>query len=243
MTTHREVYDPNAQPLNPEELKIAIRDNINHHREFVRSHVDPKIPTQEVSAESYQFLETPLILPDGGLLYGWVKHRGGHSSWDIADKHCSQILKFEDSKSKNVISPIGSWVALTSSKNLTQQFHELSDSEFRKNEQCNKEKEAEKIRQIREREETLKAGISEFAEDSLDYYVVQKVSLAENEYTLEQAMKRVKEARKNIDLLTDRIKTLDQKNPEHKKNALSRYNKERNDAGLDEVRAFSHKNR
>lgn len=236
MSTHKDVYNPAAAPLNPQDLGIAIRDNINHHREFVRSYTDPKIDAQQFAVVSYQFLETPLMLPDGGLFYGWVKYRGGCPSEQAAQEHAVQLLKFEDSKSKNTIFPVGSWCALTTSKQLTKEFHEFSEQEFRQNEQKRKEKEAEEIREIRAREEKLKAGISQYAEDSLDYYITQKVSLAENEYTLKQAMNRVKEARKNIDTLTERLESLDKKYPDHKNNALARYNQERTDAGMDTVK-------
>lgn len=230
--------DPNAKPLSLEELNVALRDNVNVHREFIKQHTDPPIDGQDWSLVSFRFLQTPLMLPDNELFYGWVKLRGNYSTDGEAEKRAEHLLQYFDSQNKNRIVKTGAWVPLTSSKLLTKEFHEFSDQRFKQKIIEAEKKQQEEIKQVREREEKLKQGIDQFDEDSLDYYIVKKVSLAENEYTLEQALKRVKECRSNLDRLNEEIERLEKEHPEYIEEALPKYNEERKDAGLEEVVSF-----
>lgn len=240
-TLDKEVLNPAAKPLSPEELKFAIRDNICVHREFIKSHFDPTIPSQQAGVVAFKFLENPLMLPDNELFYGWYKVRNACSNEAEAQTFATELLKTHDSKTKNRIIPIGHWVPLTSSKLFTKQFNEFSDQSFRQNIIDSENREKEAVKEIRAREEKLTKGISQFDENSIDYYIMKKVTLAENEHTMERAVKTVKETRRNISELTECIEKLDAKFPGYKNESLSVYNKERRDAGLEQVSSFNFK--
>jgi len=239
MTTDAEVFDPSAKPLDVKELAIAIRDNICVHREFIKAKIDPTIVDQDVGAFSFKYLQAPFILPDGELFYGWMKFRGSHRSVDDATDYLKELLKFHDSKSKNRVYKAGAWVPLTSSKLLSKEFHTFSEDKWRINEQESIERQRKEIKEIRQREEQLKQGIGQFEEGSLDYYIMKKVTLSENEYTLERALTTVKECRKNMNPLVEHIELLEKEHPEYIDQALNKYNEERVDAGLENVPSFS----
>lgn len=238
MSTDAEVFDPSAKPLNDQELKIAIRDNVCEHREFVKAQVDPALSDQEVAILAYKFLEAPLMLPDNELFYGWVKVRGAHNNWESAQKYSEQILKYHDSKNKNRIVKMGVWVPLSSSKLLTKETVTVAESEWQKEQIKGLEREKEMIKEIRDREEKLKQGIDQFEENSLDYYIMKKVTLAENQHTLERAMDTVKNCRKNLNTLVPEIEKMEKEHPEYVEEALPKYNKERVEAGLESVTSF-----
>lgn len=238
MSLPKDVYDPSAKPLDPAELGVALRNNQTTHREFIREQVDQRIADQEWGNIAFNFLETPLMLPDNQPFYGWFKLRGAFPNEDQAVKHIERLLQYHDSKSKNWTVPMGKWVPLTSSKLLTKQFHEVSNDEWRKNEAKTLAREREQIAEIRAREEQLKKGVTEYTEDSLDYYITKKVTLAENEYTQKRAKETLRQTEKNLDSLRKELAELDTKYPEHKKQALGRYNQEREAAGLEAVKNF-----
>jgi len=244
-TLDKDVFDPNAKPLDARELDLAFRNNVCTHREFIKSHIDPPILGQTYALASYKFLDITRelkILPDGEPLYGWVKLRGNYATEEEAQKAAKDLLQGQDSKSKIQIYRVGGWTPLTSSTLLTKQFDEFSDQQWRQKMIDDKKKQEQQIKEIREREEQLKQGIDQYTEDSLDYYVMKKVTLAENQYTMDRAMKTLKETRKNINDLEKEIEELDSKYPDHKKNALEQYNKERREAGMEEVSSFNFKN-
>lgn len=238
MSLPKDVYDPSAKPLDQAELKVALRNNATSHREFIRANVDQPIADQDWGDIAFNFLETPLILPDNQPFYGWFKLRGSYPNEDSAVKYIERMLQHHDSKSKNWAVPVGKWVPLTSSNMLTKQFHEVSNDEWRKNEQTTKQKEKEQIADIRTREEKLKAGTEQYEEDSLDFYITKKVGMAEVEYTAKRAADTLRQAEKSLEKIKKTISSLDAKYPEHKKNALAKYNEERVAAGLDPVKEF-----
>lgn len=239
MSIDSAVYNPNAKPLDKQEFEIALRDNVNIHREFIRERIDPKIPDQTVGLMSFKFLKNPLVLPDDELFYGWYKIRGNFRDDDAASKYAAELLKDHDSKNKIKIGDVGVWHHLTSSKLLTKEHKEIAVDEWNKQKQLEDEKMNKQLKEIQEREKKLKSGIDEYEPGSLDYYITKRVSLAENEFRFEQAMKTVRECRKNVENLKPEIEKMENDHPSYLKDALPKYNKERVDAGLEEVRSFN----
>lgn len=236
-TTDGDVKNPIAQSLNPDELKVAIRDNVCNHREFIRDDRDREIKEQQVGIVSFKFLETPLQLPDGELFFGWYKLRGNHPDEQTATAEATNILKHYDSKSKNKLIQVGAWSHLTSSKMFTKEFTEYSENQFLNRIKKEEAEQKEQVEQIRAREKKLSEE-QEFDPESLDYYITKNVSLSHNEYTLKKALERVKQCRKNIDTVSAELKRLDKKYPQHKEDALGRYNEERVAAGMEPVKSF-----
>lgn len=234
----RDVHNPSAKPLDFSELKIAFRDNVCVHREFIKDHIDPPLSGQEFGVVSFKYLETPLMLPDKELFYGWFKLRGNYPTEDSAVERAKTILQHQDSKSKNKIMKCGAWIPLTSSKILTTEFQEFSDNTYYQKVLDERKKEKEQVAEIKRREEELKKGIDQFEPDSLDYYVTKKVTISQNKYHLEKALEQVKECRENMNKLEKEMAKLDEEHPEYASQALTQYNKKRDESGLSEVKSF-----
>ena len=199
--------------------------------------VDPPIQGQHLGLLSFMIFKEPRNLRNGMPVYGFVKLRGNWSDYSQAKFEASKIIREVDSKYVIRITQMGAWVPITEEDAFVK---EKLDVKMRKGEislrdEAVKENEAEcrRIqREIREREEDVKAGDIYDDPTSLRFYSMRRVTELRLMDTRVNLIRQLNSYKMILRKVQKETKRLERDHPEYIDQWIDCYNKERRKAGI-----------
>ena len=238
---------PVASPpwLNPEWESLrgsvgmaAVNGQNVHYPMVARSARDTPVPGQSHAIVSFMMLETPQETP-GGRVFGFFKVRGCHGDLNLTKAAAANIVREQDSKSRNLITEVGWWMPLTNGQthvkeelpvldNATDQFDRIRISKIEEEQKLA----AQKAKEVEDRkEEMLTSGDINDDPESIRYFVMKMVnwfSLKETIATLEKQKQELIAARlRSREIVAEKLS----KHPEYIDEWLGVYNAGRAEAG------------
>ena len=237
MSESKGKFDPYADPLTGEDGRAACEQLIKQFTKVVRTDRDPPIASQQVGLISMKLFSTPHDV-EGKPVYGLLKLRGNYGSSSSAASEAARLIKNTDSVNIIYNAPVGAWVPITENISACEDRVDVKtdDSQQALYDDASKEKKEEKLkimREIREREEELKNGTDAYNEKfGLDFYVYRRVT----ELRLSEHIVKLKEQIEQVDkkrlYVRKSLAYLEQRNPDHTKVWVERYNEERTKSGI-----------
>jgi hypothetical protein len=230
-------FDPYADALTGEDGRAACEQLIKPFTRVVRTDRDPPIASQQVGLISMKLFSTPKEVA-GKPVYGLLKLRGNYGSSSSAASEAARLIKNTDSVNVIYNAPVGAWVPITENISACEDRVDVKtdDSQHALYDEASKEKKEERMkimREIREREEELKNGADAYNEKfGLDFYVgrrVTEIRLSEHIAKLNEQIEQVDKKRLHV---RKSLAYLEQRNPDHTKVWVERYNEERTKSGI-----------
>lgn len=246
-----EWLDPTSDPLTGgegrEAVKAQIIDTTPKYRKVVRGMADPPVVSQTVGLISFNLLPEPVLLK-GKPVYGFVKIRGNYTDVDSSIREASKIVKETDSMFKIRIAPVGQWVPITEADSVVKEMidvktdgggasgdndNEVQMPQLRDLATLQKQKEQEKImRELKARAEDAEAHDVYDDQESLEFYVMKRVTDMTLLESYEIALNKLEEIKNKLFETRMKLKTLDVANPEYDESWLDFYNASRKERGI-----------
>ena len=229
-------FDPYADALTGNDGRAACEQLIKPFTRVVRTDRDPPIASQQVGLISMKLFKEPKEVA-GKPVYGLLKLRGNYGSSSSAAFEAARIIKNTDSVNVIYNAPVGAWVPITENISACEDRVDVKTDDSQKAlfDEASKEKKEDRMkimREIREREQELKNGVDAYDEKfGLDFYVgrrVTEIRLSEHIAKLHEQIEQVDKKRLHV---RKSLAYLEQRNPDHIKVWIERYNEERTKSG------------
>ena len=239
-------YSPTAPPLSESEAEAAARETVRRYpyRAVIRDNTDPPIPGQTYGGAAFMLFDEPKELSNGATVYGFLKLRACGPSDTYVEGELKRIVREVDSRSKNRILPVGSWVPITDDDSFCKEVLDvrMDEDEVHLRDDAVRDKKArdEKVkRQIREREEEVKKGDLYDDPLSLKFYTMKRVTELRLTEAITHTKKKLEEHYKTRERVWRDLRKLERENEEWAARWVSCYNEERAVGGIPPFRPRS----
>ena len=230
--------NPDRKILKEDQLKDAKKELLNEkfmklsfpkERKF---RVDPRVNGQSVGIIS--FIPSTNAKPDKDGCFGVLKIRGNFPTEVEAKKHSEMLLKKHDTFASYDLVHVGrDFPLMIDNSVFASETREIStkatiDSVTQEYTQRKKEEERIQREEVEERQRKLqRASVDEDedeAETTLDFYTQLRVKKAYAQYTIDEANKKIVEAKEAAENASKKIEELDKKFPTYKTDYIMQYN-------------------
>jgi len=217
--------------------ELNITNFVSKFPRVDRTYADPPIPLQNYSL--FSFIPAKGAKPNEKGIFGFGKIRGNFNTQEESNMQAELIIRRYDSCNKIFHCYTGRPFPITVSSNFSAEHNEIDirkemTSCISENIKQKKYDEEQEIREIQKREEELKKDVSEDKEvDPYDEYITLKVKKAQLSWTYLEHIKKMNEIKEIIIKSRKKLEELDQQNSEFAKLYLAKYNKARENAGID----------
>lgn len=230
---------PEYPPLRGSVGQAAVAGQNVYYPMVARSGIDRPVNNQSHGIVSIMMLETPQVT-DKGTIYGFFKIRGNHADKNQAIAAAADIVRDQDSKSRNLILDVGRWLPLTNGQDMVETEVPVMDDAKNQVEKIRISKleeeqklSAQKTKEVEaRRDEVMNAPDHNDDPESIEYFVMKRVNwnfLGENIANATKTLKGLVEARARTRLLLQ--EKLDA-HPEYAEKWLEVYNAARAQNGI-----------
>lgn len=231
----KEMFQPNASPLNSEELSNASQELIRKYPQVARSADDPPIGRQSIANLSFMLLNEP---KDG--IYGFVKVRGVWENEDMATQKGEELIKMVDSVFPIHQAQVGRWAPITNNPKYTSDKLDVKtkEQEIALRDKAAKEnlaKNQQQRREIEEQREAVKRDDIDADPNSLDFYTKKRVSQKELKGYINQGLEKLRLLKKQLKKIDKEVLELNKNHPQYIDLWLENYNKQRRKVGLPDL--------
>jgi hypothetical protein len=238
----RTVIKEDEPPLNVEETKEATEKLVKPlYKAVTRVKCDPIISGQTYGL--FSFTPASGAQPNQYGIYGIAKMRGNFKTTTEAEEYAQYLVRNVDSNNEILHVRVGQEFPLTKETKFTENFdkvdlskdvRDISTQEERKN----KEKDAQEIKSLKEREQRLLRENKEiqdgtFKEDPLGVYIMKHVKRSQLKWTLAETMRKLnEEVKPALQKAIKEIREMDEEYPDFKDKYFEQYMAARREAGL-----------
>jgi len=212
----------------------------------IRNNVDKPVTNQSVGVLSFFLFKTPFVHKETlttstgeneekeTVVHGFVKLRGNYVDRLTAEVQSSNIVKEQDSKNKNLLAPVGSWVPITENDfcvkekldvRVDKNSIELRDKRARRKQA----KQERKTKELRDRVERLQEEEKDNEDPSgtLKYYTGRRVTEMQLFEYAKLTRKNLAEMEEKLGTVRTELKKLDKDHPSFDNEWIEEYNKGR----------------
>ena len=227
----------NRQPLKDSELELAKTDLLNksfvnlQYPRNLKFRVDPRLPGQSIGLVS--FLPAKGASPDSEGCFGVLKVRGNFPTAEDAENWSENLIRNYDSFAEIDLVYVGRdfplmvdnslYTSSTREIDIRKKVDDVTKSALR----TKRENEEKEIKTIQERQQKLLNPVLEEDKeeclDDLDYYTQLKVKKANADMLIDEATKKIQEAKDVSDKTVLEIEKIEAVHPEHKTEYMARY--------------------
>jgi Family of unknown function (DUF5832) len=234
------VADPSREPLTEEQMKLAsvgCKNRAFMTLDFPRKakfRVDPPINGQSIGLIS--FYPSKNAVPDADGCFGVLKIRGNFPTMRDADNMADTLVRYHDTLSEIDFVHVGRDFPLFINNDMyTKVTREIDiqktvDDNVRYNKKQQQEREDREIKNIQERQRALLDKTHEKEKETiyrdLDFYITLRVKRANALMTIDEAMKKAKEAEAVAEKTLKEIEEIEQNNPDYAAEYMERYKRE-----------------
>ena len=230
----------NIPALNNDETNEAMKELNNtsftdKFQRIDRTYADPPLPMQFIGLISF----TPAkgATPNENGVFGFAKLRGNFASEIEASQRAELIVRNYDSHHQIYHTYVGRPFPITNSSKYSAETSEIDIrkemiTDISKNIKDQKIKDAENIRDIREREEKLIEESKQEKVDEYEEYITLSVKKAQLSWTFLEHQKKMAEVKDIIIKTREQLEKADKEYPEFKNTYYEKYMKARENAGL-----------
>lgn len=236
-------YSPKAveEPLNAEKLQVAINllSKDIMFAQVDRYYADPAQINQKIALVS--FVPSSGAKPDKDNIYGMMKVRGVYATEEEANERAEFLIRNVDSYHEIYHAYVGRPFPVTTSEGYATEIKKIdirkkttdviSDDILNKKRQEKEEMEDLKDREKNLLEESRRSKAGE-PMDIFEEYVTENVKRAQLAWTYHETMIKMKQMKESFNKATDRIKEIDEKEPEFVNRYRDRYMEARRQSGI-----------
>jgi hypothetical protein len=221
--------------LTPSEVESAMKELIVRFPKLERLPVDPPIASQQFGLFSFKLLPKPV-----NGVYGFLKFRGAFANENEWETHAKNIIRSVDSKHHIWPYQQGRWMPITTNEEFAKETLEVGEKDelvniFNQNEKDDSRKQAQKVREIRSREQKLleETRRKELDKNTLDYYAQQVMKVEQLTSWLEQVRKRKRDMLKALMAGREEMVRIETANPDFKNQVQDKIREIKEEIGLD----------
>ncbi len=227
--------DPTHPDLKGAPAREAVKDLIiPTYPKVIRSQTDLPVTQQQCGLVSWQLFKEPKKLTNGSIVYGFFKLRGNYSDANQCKNRAADIIRTQDSKNKIRLAPVGAWLPITDSDDVSKETVNVSDDTdgmTAAKELAAKETEGEQARimkEVRDRaEEVTTSKDYNDDPDHINYYTMKRVGWLRMIEHRDQERKKLEELEKKISISRKLLHSLETKHPTFATDWIDNYNIER----------------
>lgn len=223
------------QPLTDTQTDTAFKELIVKFPKVERLAVDPPLAGQNWGLFSFKFLPKPV-----NGVYGFLKFRGAFATENEWTAHAKTLIRTVDSKHHIWPYQQGRWMPITTNEDFAKETLEVAEQEeltniFNNQETDDQKKQAQRVREIKQREQKLMEEAKKKYVDkgTLDYYAQQAMKLQQLEGWLEQMRKRKRDMLKALKAAREEMDRIEVEHPEYKDQVERKIREIKEDIGLD----------
>ena len=237
------VLEPDAPPLSASEAREATQQLVKPlYKAIVRVKQDNVPSGQEFGL--FSFTPARGVQPNKYGIYGTAKIRGCYNNPEVANDAAESIIRNIDSQNEIYTVKVGQEFPLTKEPKYVADFEtvnlekEVSQVEKqRKQEEMSRSNREKKLIMDRERKllnEHKEILEGTYEEDPLDVYIRERVKKSQLLWTKENTLNKVQnEIEPALQVVKDKIKELDAKDPSLREKYLEKYIEARKEAGIE----------
>jgi len=228
-------------PLNPEELKSAL-EKLSTNITFAqvdRYYADPYQPNQKIALVS--FIPSSGAKPDKDNIYGMMKVRGVYATEEEANERAEFLIRNVDSYHEVYHAYVGRPFPVTTSEGYTSEIKKIdirqkttdiiSEDILKKKKEERGEMEDIKDREKQLLDESKRAQAGE-PKDIFEEYITENVKRAQLVWTYHETLKKMEQMKESFEKATERIKEIDDKEPEFVNKYREKYMEARRQSGI-----------
>jgi hypothetical protein len=236
-------YAPKAveEPLNTEKLKaaMALMSKDITFAQVDRYYADPAQMNQKIALVS--FVPASGAKPDKDNIYGMMKVRGVYATEEEANERAEFLIRNVDSYHEIYHAYVGRPFPVTTSEGYATEIKKIdirqkttdviSDDILNKKRQERGEVEDIKDREKKLLDESKRAQAGE-PMDIFEEYVTENVKRAQLAWTYHETLAKMKQMKESFNKATERIREIDEKEPEFVNRYRERYMEARRQSGI-----------
>lgn len=218
--------------------QAAVNGQLVKYPQIVRSNIDPPLIGQKNGLISFMLFNEPKMNENGKPVFGYFKIRGTQQTDEQSIMQSSRIIKEVDSKFKVLIAPVGHWLPISEDEfrvkekitvkmeeNETVLHGEAEKEAARKARKYKRELE-ERVQRLKDEEDEKEKSVGDDP-DSLDRYVMRRVTEMSLTEAREVEIKKLEDICKNIEKTRTELAKLERAHPEYREQWLDTYNEAR----------------
>lgn len=247
---NNEKFIPSEEsPLTKEETVLAFNElsikSKSIFRQAERDFVDPPISGQNIAL--FSFIPSAGATADKDGVYGFAKIRGTFQNVQESDQQAIKIIKTHDSVNKIYHAKVGHPFPITNENKFSAEINKVdlrenAISNITSNVEKQKEEDAIKVKELKEKEEALIKDSAPFDpnhkktdDERLDEYIILRHKIAQHAYAIEEGNIRMAEIKKNLVIKYRECESFESTFPNVKNTYLSRFEKISKENGVDQA--------
>ena len=224
--------------LTDDEAAIAYKEQIKKSFPMIeKKYADPPLMGQKYSLHS--FIPSKGATPDSDGVYGMLKVRGCFESVSEATDRSETLVREYDSYHKVFVGYVGRPMPLTEKSTWSDEVEEIDLQKkvsrvIAEDVKAKRADEQLKVKEIRERERTLKESVEQEASDPYEKYTCLRVKKAQVIWGYLEHRKKMAEMEVVFDSTMAEIMEMDEEDDDYAQRYLDRYKDARERAGIPE---------